>query len=200
MFFALWPDDATRAAISRATRDAVRSSGGRPIAKERLHLTVAFLGELTAEGLEAARAVPPIPVGPFELVLDAVGVWPESKILWLAPTAPPAALGELEAQLWDALVERGFRARGPRLPAARDARAARAARRSRRRARALSGPRPRARRVVSRRAQRPLRGARALAAVIHEVLDKTPVSRFNGGSEFLVEVGRFSATAHCTEL
>src|SRR6185436_5251267 len=74
VFFALWPDDATRAAIS--------------------------------------RAVPPIPVGPFDLVLDAVGVWPESKILWLGPTALPPALGELETQLWDALVWRGFRRGG----------------------------------------------------------------------------------------
>src|SRR5262245_45827075 len=109
VFFALWPDDATRAAISRATRNAVASSGGRPIAKERLHLTVAFLGELTAAGLEVARAVPPIAVGPFELPLDAGGVWPESKIMWLAPTALPAPLEELEGRLWDALVERGFR-------------------------------------------------------------------------------------------
>jgi 2'-5' RNA ligase len=110
VFFALWPDDATRAAISRATRDAVRLSGGRPIAKERLHVTIAFLGELTAAGLDVARGVPPIPVGPFELTFDAVGVWPESKILWLAPSTMPDALGELEARLWRALVERGFRA------------------------------------------------------------------------------------------
>ena len=109
VFFALWPDDATRAAISRATREAVRSSGGRPIAKERLHVTIAFLGELTAAGLDVARGVPPVSVGPFELTLDAVGVWPESKILWLAPSTMPAALGELEERLWTALVERGFR-------------------------------------------------------------------------------------------
>lgn len=110
VFFALWPDDATRSAISRATRDAVRMSGGRPIAKNRLHLTVAFLGELSAAGLEAARAVPPIRVGAFELTLDALGVWPESKVLWLAPLDPPEALAELEARLWERLVERGFRA------------------------------------------------------------------------------------------
>jgi 2'-5' RNA ligase len=110
VFFALWPDAATRSAISRVTRDAVRESGGRPIAKDRLHLTVAFLGELTAAGLDAARAVPPIRVGAFELTLDALGVWPESKVLWLAPLDPPEALAELEARLWDRLVERGFRA------------------------------------------------------------------------------------------
>ena len=111
VFFALWPDDATRAAISRATRAAVGSSGGRPVAKERLHLTIAFLGELTAAGLEVARSVPPIPTrGPFDLTLDTIGIWPESKTLWLAPAAMPSELGELHARLWDALVERGFRA------------------------------------------------------------------------------------------
>ena len=109
VFFALWPDDTTRSALRFATQRAVQASGGRPIAKGNLHLTVAFLGELSAEGLDVARAVPPIRVGEFTLTLDAVGVWPESKILWLAPLAPPPALGELEAQLWDGLAERGFR-------------------------------------------------------------------------------------------
>jgi 2'-5' RNA ligase len=109
VFFALWPDDATRAAISRATRAVVGASGGRPIAKERLHVTVAFLGELTADGLASARTAAPVSVGEFELVLDSVGLWPESKILWLAPMAPPEARFELDARLADALAARGFR-------------------------------------------------------------------------------------------
>jgi 2'-5' RNA ligase len=110
VFFALWPDDTTRSALRFATQRAVQACGGRPIAKANLHLTVAFVGELTAEGLALARAVPPIQVGEFTITLDALGVWPESKILWLAPMAPPPALGELEARLWDGLAERGFRA------------------------------------------------------------------------------------------
>jgi 2'-5' RNA ligase len=109
VFFALWPDDATRAAIFRATRAAVQAGGGRPIAKGRLHLTVFFLGELTAAGLAVARAVPPIEVGPFDLTLDALGVWPESRTLWLAPHDAPDALGALEATLSQRLGERGFR-------------------------------------------------------------------------------------------
>ena len=109
VFFALWPDDTTRSALRFATQRAVQASGGRPIAKANLHMTVAFLGELSAAGLALARAVPPIQVGPFEITLDALGVWPESKILWLAPMTPPTALGELEAELWDGLAERGFR-------------------------------------------------------------------------------------------
>ncbi len=73
VFFALWPDDLTRSALSRATRRAVQECSGRPIAKDRLHLTLAFLGELTPERFALARGVPPIPVGEFELTLDAVG-------------------------------------------------------------------------------------------------------------------------------
>jgi 2'-5' RNA ligase len=109
VFFALGPDDTTRAAISRATRAVVQASSGRPIAKDRLHLTVAFLGELSPAGLAVARAVPPIRTGSFDLTLDAAGIWPESRILWLAPEAPPAALLELEAELGEALAAHGFR-------------------------------------------------------------------------------------------
>src|SRR5690606_35642790 len=83
IFFALWPDDATRGAIERACRDAVRRSGGRPTAKRNLHLTVAFLGMLEPEALELAAAVPPIGIGPFEIELDRIGYFEGSRVLWL---------------------------------------------------------------------------------------------------------------------
>ncbi|MEO8467866.1 MAG: RNA 2',3'-cyclic phosphodiesterase [Gammaproteobacteria bacterium] len=131
VFFALWPDDTTRSALRFATQSAVQACGGRPIAKANLHLTVAFLGQLTAPGLALARAVAPIQVGEFELTLDALGVWPESKILWLAPMTLPPALGELEARLWDGLADSGFRTEEriyrPHVTLARRARAIEAA-------------------------------------------------------------------------
>jgi 2'-5' RNA ligase len=108
VFFALWPDEATRSAIVRATRRPVQLCGGRPIAKERLHLTVAFLGELTDEQLERARSAAPIRVGAFDLTLDTVGVWPQSRVLWLAGSEVPEPLDALEQELWEALEARGF--------------------------------------------------------------------------------------------
>lgn len=108
VFFALWPDEETSRAIVRATRRAVRVSGGAPMARERLHVTVAFLGGLTAEQLELARGVMPIGVGPFELELDVLGVWPQSRTLWLAGRRVPPALNELHERLAVALEERGF--------------------------------------------------------------------------------------------
>lgn len=127
VFFALWPDDATRTSLVRATRDAVRSSGGRPIAKERLHVTVAFLGDVDAGGLDLARGAAPIRVGELDLTLDVLGVWPQSRVLWLAGREVPDALNVLEQELWAALEDRGFhreeRVYRPHVTLARRARA-----------------------------------------------------------------------------
>ena len=108
MFFALWPDAATTANLVRATRGAVQHSGGRPCAKDQLHVTVAFLGGLTQMQLEQALSTPPIAVGPFELSLDRLGFWRRSQVLWIAPRTVPSPLAELERRLWLALIERGF--------------------------------------------------------------------------------------------
>ncbi len=108
VFFALWPDEATRTALARATRRAVRAAGGRATRRENLHITVAFLGGVTSVELDRARDVPPIATGPVELVLDTLGHWPRPRILWLAPSARPDSLVALERSLWDGLVAQGF--------------------------------------------------------------------------------------------
>src|SRR5690606_21485923 len=99
VFFALWPDADTSGAIVRATRRAVRLSGGAPMARQRLQVTVAFLGGVTPDEREQARGVMPIRVGPFDLSLDTLGVWPHSRTLWLAGRSVPPALNELERRL-----------------------------------------------------------------------------------------------------
>lgn len=114
IFFALWPDDATRGAISRASRRVVRLSGGRPTAKRNLHVTVAFLGAVDDEGLERAAAVPPIATGSFDLVLDRLGYFDGPRALWLGPTTMPPALTALEQSLWEGLEHAGFE-REPRI-------------------------------------------------------------------------------------
>jgi RNA 2',3'-cyclic 3'-phosphodiesterase len=127
VFFALWPDDATRGAIMRSSRRAVRLSGGRPTAKRNLHVTVAFLGMVGDDALERAAGVPPIAVGPFELLLDRLGHFQEPRVLWLGPTDLPAALTALEQSLWEGLARAGFereqRIYRPHLTLARRARA-----------------------------------------------------------------------------
>lgn len=130
VFFGLAPDAETRAALVRATRRAVTAAGGRAIPPGNLHMTLAFLGELAPAELARARSVPPIAVAPFTLELDRLGYWSRSQILWLAPSAPPALLGELERALWAGLGAKRFeRAPGrfrPHVTLARRARAAQA--------------------------------------------------------------------------
>jgi 2'-5' RNA ligase len=129
VFFALWPDAATRRAIVRATRDVVRHCGGRPTPDANLHATLAFLGPITAADLAKVLAAVPPPAAPFDLVLDRLGLWERSQVLWVAPAETPEPLLRLEREVWDLLVELGFarerRAYLPHVTVARKAQAAR---------------------------------------------------------------------------
>jgi 2'-5' RNA ligase len=92
VFFALWPDAATTTALVRATRTAVRLSGGRPIAKERLHITVAFQWPQREQtrGPRGGSSRPGL-----HLLLDKLG-WPHTACCGSPRHAAPA-LGEQAA-------------------------------------------------------------------------------------------------------
>ncbi len=108
VFFALWPDEAVRTALVRATRRAVRRAGGKPTPAEKLHVTVAFLGSVEPDALARVLEVPPIAVGPFPLVLDTLGSSGRTRILWLTCRHVPPALAALETTLWERLEAEGF--------------------------------------------------------------------------------------------
>ena len=130
LFFALWPDEGTRARIVGRTADYVRSAGGRPTARENLHVTVAFLGRIAESGLEGvSEAAGRVTGQPFELALARVDHWKRSRILSLRPIETPAVLVALVADLWQALsacaFERETRPFRAHITLARDARAPR---------------------------------------------------------------------------
>jgi 2'-5' RNA ligase len=109
LFFALWPDQATRRAIHQAASDVVREAGGRAVPVENYHLTLAFLGARPASLLpaicEAAARVRP-PVG--ELRLERIGCFARPRVLWLGPTRAPSDLSEFAQALWDQLESLGL--------------------------------------------------------------------------------------------
>ena len=109
LFFALWPDSQVRRRLDAAARPLLEASKGRPVADSRRHVTLAFLGGIPETRMDAVRAAGDAVAGQgFSLVLDRWGWWRQSKILMLYPTAPPPALGELVAELRDALGDEGL--------------------------------------------------------------------------------------------
>ncbi|GMW07699.1 MAG: RNA 2',3'-cyclic phosphodiesterase [Nevskiales bacterium] len=108
LFFALWPDAVTRAALIRATRALVRHCGGRPVPPRDFHLTLAFLGTVPDERFDAVRAAAAgCRLEPLTLLLDRLGYFPAPRVLWLGPSAPPVSLARFVAALATALAAVG---------------------------------------------------------------------------------------------
>ena len=114
LFFALWPDAATRTALAHAAA-LVAPYGGRRVRPEHLHVTLAFLGAVPVSTYAALLSAPPVPDVPsFKLHIALAGWWRASRVTWLAPSSVPAPL----LALHEVLRSRGL-AYG--LPAAREA-------------------------------------------------------------------------------
>ena len=109
LFFALWPDQTVRERLLRIGRE-LPSHGGRTPHPADLHLTLVFLGPVTAEQypcvVQAAGAVKGMP---FELTIDRVGYWSRPRILWCAPAETPEPLQTLVANLQRELLHCGFK-------------------------------------------------------------------------------------------
>lgn len=109
LFFAFWPDEATRAQLVHATRKAVRGSGGRPIPPENLHSTVAFLGSVSEDRFAKVGAVAAgLRHGPVELTLDRLEYWSKPGLLCLACSRPPGSAAAVAASLTKLLLEQGL--------------------------------------------------------------------------------------------
>lgn len=122
LFFALWPDEAMRQAMTDATRKAVRASGGRPVTAGNLHVTLAFLGAVperrlpelaevargTAESSRPALAGADSPERPLELAFDRLEYWRAAHLLCATSAEPPAPVAALARKLQELLVGRRF--------------------------------------------------------------------------------------------
>jgi 2'-5' RNA ligase len=108
LFFALWPDDDTRAAIAALARERIHSQARR-VADHNLHITLAFPGNVTTRVQTCLEeAAGSITGAPFELAIDRLGYWPRPRIIWAAPAQTPPPLWSLAAALRTALVACGL--------------------------------------------------------------------------------------------
>ncbi len=126
LFFALWPDDRQRTALTRVQKD-LPDHGGRKTHPQDLHLTLVFLGDQDAQGRACAEEVAGRVRGsPFVLNLDHCGCFPRARILWCGPSERPQPLPDLVQTLNDGLRGCGFlperRAFTPHVTLARKAR------------------------------------------------------------------------------
>lgn len=99
LFFALWPDDATRVALAGAAA-LLTLRDGRSVAQADLHVTLAFLGEVPQARVAALRMMAAaLRQEPFELEIATAGWWRRSRVAWLSPSSVPAPLAALAASL-----------------------------------------------------------------------------------------------------
>lgn len=92
LFFALWPDDATRDALARTGKWLHKHWGGRRMRDDTLHLTLAFLGRTPVAQLDTLLAyADSIEADAFDLTLTQPGYWRHNRIGWFGPagTATP---------------------------------------------------------------------------------------------------------------
>jgi 2'-5' RNA ligase len=125
LFFAFWPDEATRQAIATRLPDWLGDYPCRPQRPDQWHLTVEFLGEVPEDRWPAlheaaAAAVSATVSGSTEpdtsepdtvgdnLRMDRLEHWAKPQVLCLVATKVPAEVTGLVQALKAALRERGF--------------------------------------------------------------------------------------------
>jgi len=100
-----------RALAALAQRVAVEAKG-RATPAERVHLTLAFVGNVPVGDVERLAIIGrrvASHVGAFELVLDRLGAFRDAGIAWIGASESPAALGQLARELKTELAQAGFR-------------------------------------------------------------------------------------------
>lgn len=104
LFFALWPDPATQAAIAALAGEVAGEAKGRAVAADNVHLTLAFLGAQPAARVpELCALAAAIEIAPFQLALDEIGCFRKTGIAWLGASVAPPELVALHAGLAAAL-------------------------------------------------------------------------------------------------
>jgi len=99
LFFALWPDDRTRQALFHWQTHNLPADV-RWQHRADLHMTLHFLGQIDISLLEPLRVLGAEAAGDrFDLVLDRVGHWRRSRILWAGPSSVPGELPQLHARI-----------------------------------------------------------------------------------------------------
>jgi len=109
LFFAVWPDEAAARALEALALALANMTGGKPVPREKIHLTLAFLGEVAGDRVEDASAAgAQVRGAPFRLRLDQVGSFRRAGVAWAGCRNAPARLASLQSDLAASLGAHGF--------------------------------------------------------------------------------------------
>jgi RNA 2',3'-cyclic 3'-phosphodiesterase len=102
LFFALWPSQETARALGRWAQ----ALEGRHSPQEKIHMTLAYLGEADAQ--KAASAGRRVQAAPFRMTLEEASYWSHNKIVWVGPRQVPAEMTSLVRALQLELYKESF--------------------------------------------------------------------------------------------
>ena len=102
LFFALWPPRETALALERWAQ----AVDGRRTPADKIHLTLAFLGE--ADAGKASAAAGRVQAAGFRLPLEEARHWAHNQIVWAGPHRVPDELARLVEALQVELYKEAF--------------------------------------------------------------------------------------------
>ena len=111
VFFALWPDAEARDRLGALAQEVAARTKGRAPPIANLHVTLAFVGEVPSERIDALCAIGASVAAsavPFALTLDCTGTFRGTGIAWAGASSTPPSLAQLASNLADALAAQDF--------------------------------------------------------------------------------------------
>lgn len=108
LFFAFWPTDSVRQAISDINRRFIKQTG-RPVADCKLHLTLVFLGTVEKGRVDSLLDdAATLSMESVTLQLDKLQWWRRPRVISLVPETVPDSLQKLHAGLTEAAAGNGI--------------------------------------------------------------------------------------------
>jgi len=109
LFFALWPDETTRATIARRLPEWTAGVDGRLQRPDQWHVTLEFIGTVDARARAALQvAADRVPMPAFELRFDRCEHWRKARVACLVACVNPEPLARFVTQLRAAVATAGL--------------------------------------------------------------------------------------------
>ena len=109
LFLACWPDQTLQELLDSLAQRLQKKHGGRKTARENIHLTLIFLGQVQQHREQQLRKqLRTLDVKQFDLELDEAGAFTHCRIKRVGPRIIPNGLKDLQQEFKHISHERGF--------------------------------------------------------------------------------------------